>query len=108
MKPLAQALLAIASLALCAAAAGAQCLVPSLGPAADVSAASSSVSVVAGDFKRDGKHDLGVAGFDSANVAVLLGDGAGALPPPVTPVRIPPYTLDYCRLNINARRPEAA
>lgn len=35
-------------------------------------------ALAAGDFNGDGKLDLAVANFDSNNVTILLGDGAGA------------------------------
>jgi hypothetical protein len=34
-------------------------------------------SVAVGDFNGDGKQDLATANFDSSNVSILLGDGAG-------------------------------
>jgi hypothetical protein len=39
--------------------------------------------VAVGDFNRDGKLDLAVADVGSKAVLILLGNGKGALQPPV-------------------------
>ena len=48
------------------------------GPEIKVSLPSSPSSVAVGDFNGDGKQDLAAANFQSDNVSITLGDGAGA------------------------------
>ena len=42
------------------------------------------VAIAVGDFDGDGKQDLGVANFDSHNVSILIGNGAGSFSPATT------------------------
>ena len=41
--------------------------------------------VVIGDFNNDGKQDFAAANFDSGNVSIRLGDGAGGFTSPAVP-----------------------
>lgn len=51
---------------------------PFFGGQTNFAAGTTPFGLAAGDFNRDGKLDLAVANFDSNNVSILLGDGAGA------------------------------
>ena len=53
------------------------CPAPSFAEARNFPASGCAVSVVVGDFNRDGKPDLAVANYNSTNVSVLLGNGDG-------------------------------
>src|SRR2546428_6100846 len=57
------------------------CPAPSFAAARTFDAGSSPVWVAVGDFNGDGKFDLAVANFHSANVSVLLGKGDGTFQP---------------------------
>src|SRR5260221_404051 len=46
-----------------------------------LSVGTNGISVAVGDFDGDGKQDLAVANWNSANVTVLLGNGAGGFSP---------------------------
>ncbi len=57
---------------------GTACLTSGFTNGADVSAGNHPYSVAVGDFNNDGKQDLAVANYYSANVSIRLGDGSGA------------------------------
>ena len=54
------------------------CDPPTFGSATNFGAGGSPQSVAVGDFNGDGKQDLAVANFNSSNVSILLGNGAGS------------------------------
>jgi hypothetical protein len=51
------------------------------GPRTDYSAGTNPISVSIGDLNADGRPDLVVANWSTANVSVFLGTGAGAFGP---------------------------
>ncbi|MEP6685959.1 MAG: FG-GAP-like repeat-containing protein [Verrucomicrobiota bacterium] len=53
------------------------CTPVNFAAAVNLSTGFTPVSVVVGDFNGDGMQDLAVANYDSTNVSILLGDGAG-------------------------------
>src|SRR5204863_103270 len=53
------------------------CTALSFAAPANFAAGTNPFSVAVGDFNRDGKQDLAVANAASANMSILLGDGAG-------------------------------
>jgi uncharacterized protein (TIGR03437 family) len=58
-------------------------------PGSPVSAGSAPWSMAVGDFNGDGKPDLAVANTESANVTILLGNGAGGfLAAPGSPLAV--------------------
>ena len=57
------------------------CPAPSFAAAHTFDAGVSPFWVAVGDFNGDGKFDLAVANFHSANVSVLLGKGDGTFQP---------------------------
>src|SRR5690349_21472181 len=54
------------------------CPTPSFAAARTFDAGAGPVYVAVGDFNGDGKTDLAVANYHSANVSVLLGKGDGS------------------------------
>ncbi len=61
-------------------------------------------SVVAGDFDRNGDPDVAIACFDSSEVAVMLGDGAGGFAPPVIYDLLPAMANPYWILSADLDR----
>ena len=59
------------------------CSLCSFAPAVNFGVGVFPASVTTGDFNGDGKLDLATANFDSDNVSVLIGDGAGGFAPAV-------------------------
>lgn len=57
----------------------------SFSEAPDVPVGTNSQSVTLGDFNRDGKVDFAAANFNSNDVSIRLGDGAGGFISPATP-----------------------
>lgn len=65
---------------------------------------SAPLSVVIGDFNRDGKPDLAVANTGSNNISVLLGRGDGTFQPPVNyNLGIAPFSLAVGDFNRDLR-----
>jgi hypothetical protein len=56
--------------------------VVTFGAAQNFTAGSGPVSATVGDFNGDSNQDLAVANINSANVSILLGDGAGSFSAP--------------------------
>ena len=55
----------------------ASCPEPTFGPPANFAAGDTPWGMVAADFNRDGKRDLAVGNYNSNNISIMLGDGAG-------------------------------
>ncbi len=54
------------------------CSVPTFNPPVSYPAGGNAVGTAAGDFNEDGNPDLAVTNYNTSNISILLGNGAGS------------------------------
>jgi hypothetical protein len=71
-----------------------------------VSVGDTPFSIVVGDFNLDGKPDLAITNFDSDDVTILLGNGAGGFSQPMSsPISVgdSPISIDMGDFNLDGK-----